>query len=83
MSSTALRYPGFARAVNVFKQIGLLSLEPLQAAPTTWDQTLDVCLKQAGHEVSDDASRKRAIARLAGLTPDHELVAEVLSTLQE
>lgn len=80
---TALRYPGFARIVNVFKQIGLLSLEPLHSAPSNWSQTLDLCLQKAGYTVKDDTNRLEAIANVAGLKSDDPLVAEVLTTLQE
>lgn len=67
----------------MFKQIGLLSLEPLASAPTEWSQTLDLCLKQAGYRVSDDRSRLEAVAKMTGLSSEDPLIFEVLSTLQE
>ena len=69
--------------MNVFKQLGLLSLEPLASAPSKWTQTLDLCLKQGGYDVISDSSRLEAIAKVAGLESSDPLVAEVLTTIKE
>nr|CRX79225.1 hypothetical protein ls5931a1_00038 [Leucosporidium scottii] len=77
-----LRYPGFARTVNVFKQLGLLSLEPLDSAPARWEETTDLCLRRAGHSVTNRDSRLQAISELSG-SSDVKLAEDVLSTLEE
>lgn len=68
--------------VNVFKQLGLLSLEPLDSAPTNWEETTDLCLRRAGHQITDRDSRLAAIVRLSG-SSDTRLAEDVLSTLEE
>ncbi|GAA6037702.1 hypothetical protein JCM8097_002296 [Rhodosporidiobolus ruineniae] len=76
-----LRYPGFARRVDAFKRIGLLGVDKLGEAVGSWDELVDACLREKGHEVDDEASRRTAL--LAVLDGDEGLVKDVLSTLDE
>lgn len=69
--------------MNVFKQIGLLSLEPLSSAPKEWSEVTDLCLCKAGNDVSDRASRLKAISVIVGDSTDAQLAEDVLTTLEE
>ncbi|KAM0786112.1 hypothetical protein ACM66B_006922 [Microbotryomycetes sp. NB124-2] len=78
-----LRYPGFARTVDVFKKIGLLELEPLSTPLQRWDELVDTCLARKGHDIRSSEDRAAVVASLAGLEADSADVTEVLSTLTQ
>lgn len=73
-----LRYPGFARQVDAFKRLGLLSMERLEEPVKSWSELVDACLKGKGFDVVDKASRRAAVVDVLG---DEKLAEEVLSTL--
>jgi hypothetical protein len=73
-----LRYPGFARQVDAFKKLGLLSTEKLPESVKKWDGLVDACLGEKGFDVVDEASRRAAFLDILG---NEKLVDEVLLTL--
>ncbi|GAA5827914.1 hypothetical protein JCM11251_007729 [Rhodosporidiobolus azoricus] len=74
-----LRYPGFARQVDAFKRLGLLSTEVLKKPVDGWNGLLDACLEGNGFEVSDVVSRREAVLRVL---EDEKLAEEVINTLE-
>lgn len=76
-----LRYPGFSRVVDAFKRIGLLDTQPLAAPVTKPTDLVDACLAAQGYDVKDSESREQALLRV--LDGRHELVLEVVASLQE
>ncbi|KAK4048433.1 hypothetical protein OIV83_004779 [Microbotryomycetes sp. JL201] len=76
-----LRYPGFARTVDIFKRIGLLDQEALSRPLERWDELFDLCLARKGCNIESEHDRVAAITRLAGLQPGSEATVEALSTL--
>lgn len=73
-----LRYPGFSRVVDVFKRVGLLSLEPLNELPSSWTGLVEACMRRDGSTVSVDDALRTTLAGAADAD-----VAEVLSTMHE
>ncbi|KAK4052299.1 hypothetical protein OIO90_004380 [Microbotryomycetes sp. JL221] len=78
-----LRYPGFARTVDVFKKIGLLDLEPLDRPIEKWQDLVDACLQRKGYKVTNENERSSAMAALTGLAQDTSAITDALLTLSQ
>lgn len=74
-----LRYPGFARVVDVMRRIGLLEIAtPLSAS--AWEDVVDRCLELKG--LAGGESRRTSIAGLMEASEAKDkLLDEVLETL--
>ncbi|KAM0745747.1 hypothetical protein T439DRAFT_318945 [Meredithblackwellia eburnea MCA 4105] len=78
-----LRYPGFARVVDGFKKIGLLSTDVFSKNLESWEGLTDACLARLGGEVKDREVRLARIRHAMGVKAGSESAEEVLKTLEE